>query len=180
MWSLHGMSRDAYKRYSAEGSWYYEVVLPGFKCNMTDIQAAIGLHQLRKLPQFQVRRREIVGRYTQAFSQFEELQTPIERPEVEHAWHIYALRLNLERLTIDRDQFIREMTARNIGTSVHFISVHLHPYYRDKYGYGPEDFPVAYSNFQRLVSLPLNLRMSDQDVGDVIDAVLDVVNAHRR
>ena len=180
VWSLHGMSRDAYKRYSAEGSWYYEVILPGFKCNMTDIQAAIGLHQLRKLPQFQVRRREIVGRYTQAFSQFQELQTPIERPEVEHAWHIYALRLNLEGLTIDRDQFIRELTARNIGTSVHFIPIHLHPYYRDKYGYKPEDFPVAYRNFQRLISLPLNLRMSDEDVADVIDAVLDVVSAHRR
>jgi dTDP-4-amino-4,6-dideoxygalactose transaminase len=180
VWSLHGMSRDAYKRYSAEGSWYYEVILPGFKCNMTDIQAAIGLHQLRKLPQFQARRQEIVRRYNKAFSQVEELQTPVERPEVESAWHLYVLRLNLERLTIDRARFIQELKARNIGTSVHFIPIHLHPYYRDRYGYKPNDFPVAYENYQRLISLPLNLRMSDQDVDDVVEAVLDVVNTYRR
>jgi dTDP-4-amino-4,6-dideoxygalactose transaminase len=180
LWSLHGMSRDAYKRYSAEGSWYYEVILPGFKCNMTDIQAAIGLHQLHKLQQSQVRRREIVRRYNEAFSRLEALQIPVERPEVEHARHLYALRLNLERLAIDRSRFIEELKARNIGTSVHFIPVHLHPYYRDKYGYKPQDFPVAYENYRRLISLPLNLRMSDQDVDDVIEAVFDVINAYRR
>jgi len=178
VWSLHGMSRDAYKRYSAEGSWYYEVILPGFKCNMTDICAAIGLHQLRNLPQFQARRREIVHRYNEAFSQVKELQVPVERPEIEHAWHIYALRLNLERLTIDRTQFIEELKTRNIGASVHFIPIHLHPYYRDKYGYRPEDFPVAHENYQKLISLPLNLRMSDQDMEDVIEAVLDVTSSH--
>ena len=180
LWSLHGMSRDAYKRYSAEGSWYYEVILPGFKCNMTDIQAAIGLHQLHRLQQSQVRRREIVRRYNEAFSRLEALQIPVERPEVEHARHLYALRLNLERLAIDRSRFIEELKARNIGTSVHFIPVHLHPYYRDKYGYKPQDFPVAYENYRRLISLPLNLRMSDQDVDDVVEAVFDVINAYRR
>ena len=180
VWSLHGMSHDAYKRYSAEGSWYYEVILPGFKCNMTDIQAAIGLHQLRKLPQFQARRREIVHRYNEAFSQFEELQIPTQRPEVEHAWHLYVLRLNLDMLTIDRARFIEELKARNIGTSVHFIPIHLHPYYRDKYGYKPDDFPVAYREYQRIISLPLYPRMSDQDVEDVIEAVVDVVKRYRR
>jgi len=180
VWSLHGMSRDAWKRYSAEGSWYYEVVRPGFKYNMTDIQAAIGLHQLRKLPQFQARRREIVRRYNEAFSQFEELQTPTERPEVEHAWHLYVLRLNVERLNVSRNQFIEELKARNIGTSVHFIPIHLHPYYRDKYGYQPDDFPVAYREYQRIVSLPLYPRMSDRDVEDVIEAVVEVVKRYRR
>jgi dTDP-4-amino-4,6-dideoxygalactose transaminase len=180
LWSLHGMSRDAYNRYSAEGSWYYEVVLPGFKCNMTDIQAALGLQQLKKLSAFQVRRREIVRRYQQAFSQCDALTIPVERPEVESAWHIYALRLNLERLTIDRARFIEELKARNIGASVHFIPNHLHPYYRDKYGYKPEDFPVAYSNYLRLISLPLNLRMSNQDVEDVIEAVMSLVARFRR
>jgi len=180
MWSLHGMSRDAYKRYSAEGSWYYEVILPGFKCNMTDIQAAIGLHQLRKLPQFQARRRKIVRRYNEAFSRFEELRTPVERPQVEHAWHLYALRLNVERLTIDRAQFVQELGARNIGSSVHFIPIHLHPYYRDKYEYRPQDFPVAYHSYQTLVSLPLNLQMNDQDVDDVITAVSDIVKTYHR
>lgn len=180
IWSLHGMSRDAWRRYSAEGSWYYEVVRPGFKYNLTDIQAAIGLHQLRKLPQFQARRREIVRRYNEAFSQFEELQIPTERPEVEHAWHLYVIRLNVERLKVSRNQFIEELKARNIGTSVHFIPIHLHPYYRDKYGYKPEDFPVAYREYQRIVSLPLYPRMSDQDVEDVIEAVAEVVKRFRR
>jgi dTDP-4-amino-4,6-dideoxygalactose transaminase len=180
IWSLHGMSRDAWKRYSSEGSWYYEVIRPGFKYNMTDIQAAIGLHQLRKLPQFQARRREIVHRYNEAFSQVEELQIPTERPEVEHAWHLYVLRLNVERLNVSRNQFMEELKDRNIGTSVHFIPVHLHPYYRDKYGYKPDDFPVAYLEYQRIISLPLYPRMSDQDVEDVIEAVCDVVGRFRR
>jgi dTDP-4-amino-4,6-dideoxygalactose transaminase len=102
----------------------------------------------------------------------------VERAEVESAWHIYALRLNLERLTIGRSRFIEEMKARNIGTSVHFIPIHLHPYYRDKYGYAPEDFPVAFANYQRLVSLPIHPRLSNSDVDDVIDAVLDVVEKY--
>ncbi len=175
IWSLHGMSRDAWKRYSDEGSWYYEVVCPGFKYNMTDIAAAIGIQQLKKLPKFQVRRREIVRRYNEAFSKFEELQLPIERPEVEHAWHLYVIRLNFDLLRISRGQFIEELKARNIATSVHFIPIHIHPYYRDKYGYKPEDFPIAYREYQRVVSLPLYPKMTDQDVEDVIEAVTEVV-----
>jgi len=180
MWSLHGMSRDAYKRYSAEGSWYYEVILPGFKCNMTDVQAALGLQQLKKLPDFQVRRRQIVRCYNEAFAPMHSVQTPVERAEVESAWHLYPIRLNLEQLSIDRARFIEELKVRNIGTSVHFIPVHLHPYYRDKYGYKPEDYAVAYGNYRRLVTLPLNLRMTDADVEDVVEAVTDVLQRHRR
>lgn len=179
-WSLHGISRDAYNRYSAEGSWFYEVVLPGFKCNMTDIQASLGIHQLRKLPRFQVRRREVVQRYQSALSELPEVQVPVERKGCYSAWHIYPLRLNLDTISIGRDQFIEELKARNIGTSVHFIPIHLHPYYREKYGYRAEDFPVAFANYQRLVSLPLHPRLSDQDVEDVIEAVRDVVVKHRR
>ena len=180
VWSLHGMSRDAYKRYTAAGSWYYEVVCPGFKCNMTDIQAALGIHQLRKLPRFQQRRREIVHRYNRAFAECPALELPVERPQVESAWHIYPIRLNLEALTIDRARFIQELKDRNIGTSVHFIPNHLHPYYRDKYGFRPDQFPIAYAAYQRLISLPLNPRMTDQDADDVVGAVLDVVAAYRR
>lgn len=180
LWTLHGMSRDAYKRYSAEGSWYYEVVLPGFKCNMTDIQASLGLQQLKKLPAFQVRRREVVRAYNAAFRDTPELELPVERPEVESAWHLYVVRLNLDRLFIDRGRFIEELKARNIGTSVHFIPIHLHPYYRDKYGYQPEDFPIAYENYQRLVSLPLHPRLSDEDVARIIGAVKEVVAIFRR
>jgi dTDP-4-amino-4,6-dideoxygalactose transaminase len=179
-WSLHGMSRDAYKRYSTEGSWFYDVVLPGFKCNMTDIQASLGLQQLKKLPVFQERRREVVNAYNAAFCKLPELQVPVERAEVESALHIYPLRLNLDRLSIDRRRFVEELKARNIGASVHFIPNHLHPYYRDKYGFLPGDFPVAYRNYHRLVSLPLHPRLSQIDVQDVIDAVTDVVACHRR
>lgn len=180
MWSLHGMSRDAYRRYSAEGSWFYEVVLPGFKCNMTDIQAALGLQQMKKLHAFQQRRREVVAAYNRAFSQMPQLQVPVERPDAESALHIYALRLNLEQLRFNRGRFIEELNARNIGTSVHFIPNHLQPYYRDKYGFAPEDFPVAYSNYHRLVSLPLHPRLTDADVNDVIEAVADVICESRR
>jgi len=174
------MSRDAWKRYDKGGSWYYEVLMPGFKYNMTDIQAAIGLWQLKKLERFQKRRREVVQAYNDAFSGVDALEIPVERPEVEHAWHLYVLRLRLEALRIDRDRFIEELKSRNIGTSVHFIPIHLHPYYRDKYGYKPDDFPVAYQNFLRIISLPLNPMLTDQDVADVIEAVLDVVKQHQR
>ena len=174
------MSHDAYNRYGVNGSWYYEVVLPGFKCNMTDIQAALGLQQLRKLPAFQERRRAIVAQYDRAFGGVEALQLPARRPEVDHAWHIYALRLRLEQLTIPRDRFIEELKARRIGASVHFIPIHLHPYYRQKYGFSPDDFPVAYQAYQQLISLPLNPRMSDNDVADVVEAVLDIVRLYRR
>ncbi len=180
MWSLHGMSRDAHMRYSSEGSWFYEVVLPGFKCNMTDIQASLGLQQLRKLGRFQDRRREVVRRYNEAFGALPELCVPVERVDCESAWHIYPLRLNLEMLSIGRNEFIEALRAHNIGTSVHFIPIHLHQYYRDKYGFEPTDFPVAFENYQRLVSLPLHPRLSDRDVEDVIEAVGDVVAAHRR
>lgn len=178
--SLHGMSRDAWKRYMKEGSWYYEVIFPGFKYNMTDIQASIGLWQLKKLENFQKRRKEIVKMYNEAFSKEEALQIPIERPEVEHSWHLYILRLNLEMLKIDRNQFIEELKIRNIGTSVHFIPIHIHPYYRDKYGFKPEDFPVAYNNYLRIISLPLYPKLTDQDVYDVIEAVMDIIKKFKR
>ena len=179
IWSLHGMSRDAWNRYTDKGSWYYEVIRPGFKYNMTDIAAAIGIQQLKKLKHFQDRRQEIVRRYNAVFSGLEELQIPTVRPEAEHAWHLYVIRLNLEKLKISRDQFIEELRTRNIGTSVHFIPIHLHPYYRGKYGYKPDDFPVAYREYQRIVSLPLYPRMSDQDVEDVIKAVTKVIEKYR-
>ena len=177
-WSLHGMNRDAWKRYGAGSSWYYEVTRPGFKYNMTDLQAAIGLHQLVKLRGFRARRAEIARRYSAAFSRFEQFQIPVVRDEVEHAWHLYVLRLNLDRLNISRNQFIEELGTRKIASSVHFIPIHVHPYYRDKYGYLPQDFPVAHREYQRIVSLPLHPRMSDQDVDDVIETVIDI--AHKQ
>lgn len=179
IWSLHGMSRDAWNRYGETGSWYYEVIRPGFKCNMTDMQAAIGLQQLKKIPGFQERRRAIVERYNEAFADLEEIELPVEKSEASSAWHLYAIRLNLDCLKIDRSRFIEELKDRNIGTSVHFIPLHIQPYYQDKYDYAPEDYPVAYAEYQRMISLPLNLRLSDEDLDDVIAAVLDVIEKNR-
>jgi dTDP-4-amino-4,6-dideoxygalactose transaminase len=178
--SLHGMSRDAYRRYDVGGSWRYEVMLPGFKYNMSDIQAAIGLRQLAKLDRFQERRRAIVDAYVTAFSSLDALEVPIEQSHVEHAWHLFVLRLRLDALRIDRDRFIKELTERNIGTSVHFIPIHHHPYYRDKYGYRPGDFRVADHEFSRIVSLPLHPLLEDTEVNDVVDAVRDVVQTYSR
>ncbi len=178
--SLHGMSRDAWKRYDKGGSWFYEVVLPGFKYNMTDIQAALGLWQLRKLAHHQKRRHAVVSQYDEGFADDPALERPVTRRDVEHAWHLYVLRLRTDALRIDRDRFIAELAERNIGTSVHFIPIHLHPYYRDRYGYAPEHFPVAYENYRRMLSLPLNPRLTDQDVADVIEAVRDVTRRFRR
>jgi dTDP-4-amino-4,6-dideoxygalactose transaminase len=180
IWSLHGMSRDAFKRYTSEGSWFYEVVRPGFKYNMPDIQAALGLHQLKRLEDMQRRRRAIVAQYEEALGDLAELERPTVRPDVESAWHIYLLRLRTELLAIDRGQFIDELRKRNIGSSVHFIPIHLHPYYRDRYRLQPADFPVAQREFERMLSLPLSPAHSDADVADVIEAVTDIVKTHRR
>jgi dTDP-4-amino-4,6-dideoxygalactose transaminase len=173
--SLHGMSRDAWRRYNRNESWYYEVVIPGFKYNMTDIQASLGLWQLRKLDGFYKRRREIAAAYNEAFRDVVTLEVPVERQNCQHAWHLYVLRLHLDALRIDRDRFIEEMSMRNVGTSVHFIPIHLHPYYQNKYGYEPEDFPEAYKSYLRMLSLPLHPRLTDEDVAYVIESVLDIV-----
>jgi len=175
----HGMNRDAWKRLDKSGAWYYEVVLPGFKYNMTDVQAAIGLQQLNRLDGFQRRRREVVATYGRGFQDLPEIQLPVERPQVESSWHLYVIRLDLARLTIDRNQFIEELKARNIGSSVHYLPVHMHPFYRDKYGYRPEDCPVAADAFTRMLTLPLHPGLSEEDVQDVIEAVRDIVSAFR-
>jgi dTDP-4-amino-4,6-dideoxygalactose transaminase len=179
-WSLHGMSRDAWRRYDNGGSWQYDVLYPGFKYNLTDLQAALGSAQLRRHAVLQERRAAIARQYTDAFADMDELQTPTERPDVDHAWHLYVLRLEPARLSASREQIVADLLGRNIGVSVHFIPVHEHTYYRTKYGWHPEHFPVAHREFTRMLSLPIYPRMTDEDVRDVIRAVQDVVAVHRR
>lgn len=178
--SLHGISKDAWKRYAREGSWYYEVVYAGYKCNMTDIQAALGIHQLARLERFLQVRRKYAAMYSEAFDAIPEIQTPVVNADVRHAWHLYVIRLDLERLTIDRAQFIEALRAENIGTSVHFIPVHLHPYYRRTYGYKRGDFPNAERIYDRIVSLPLYPKMTEEAVQDVVAAVKRTVSRHRK
>ena len=176
---LHGISKDAWKRYTAEGSWYYEIIAPGYKYNMTDLAAAMGLAQLRKAETMWQRRHDIARRYNEAFSALPEVEIPVDRVDCQHAWHLYILRLNLDQLTIDRNCFIEALKQLKIGVSVHFIPLHLHPYYQETYGYAPTDFPVALAQFKRAISLPIYSRMSDADVADVIVAVTQLVDRYR-
>jgi dTDP-4-amino-4,6-dideoxygalactose transaminase len=167
--SLHGMSRDAWKRYDKGGSWYYEVVMPGFKYNLPDVLAAIGLAQLRKLDRMQARRREVVAHYREELAGLP-LELPVERAGVASAWHLFPIRLR-DEARLPRDAFITELTTANIGTSVHFIPIHFHPYYRQKYGWREGGWPVAEAAFARLVTLPLHGGLAEADQGDVIEAV---------
>ena len=176
--SLHGISKDAWKRYTASGSWYYEITAPGFKYNMSDLAAAIGLAQLRKVDVMQQRRADIAAQYTEAFSRHPELEVPTVRPHVRHAWHLYPLRLEAG-LSIARDEFIERLKDAKIGASVHFIPLHIHPYYRAAFGYRADDLPVAFHEYQREISLPIYSRMTDVDVRSVIDAVSNVVEQCR-
>lgn len=178
--ALHGIDRNAWQRNQASSEWYYEILTPGFKYNMTDIAAAMGLAQLQKAEVMHRRRREIAARYQAAFGDCQELHTPADHPRAQHAWHLYMLRLNLDLLTIGRDEFIRRLKEEMIGTTVHFIPLHVHPYYRENYGYVPESFPIAYREYLREISLPIYSRMNDDDVDDVISAVLRIVNENRR
>lgn len=177
---LHGLSHHAWKRYQAVGSWYYEVIAPGFKYNMTDIQASLGLHQLARIDQFTEVRQHYAAIYSEAFAAIPEIQIPVAGPDLTHAWHLYIIRLTPDALTINRDHFIEELKAENIGTSVHFIPLHLHPFYQAEFGYAPGDFPITEAVYQGAISLPLYTRMTEADIYTVIEAVQRIVERHRR
>lgn len=177
MLALHGMSRDAWKRYSDTGYRHYEVVVPGFKYNLTDLQAAIGLSQLPHIEEWLLRREAIWKRYDEAFADL-----PVGRPapvtdDIRHARHLYALQIDRDECGLDRDTFMAAMHARNIGTGVHYIAAHLHAFYRDALGYSPCDLPNATWISERTVSIPLSPHLTDDDVEDVIAAVRHVVGA---
>jgi dTDP-4-amino-4,6-dideoxygalactose transaminase len=178
--SLHGISHDAWKRYTKEGSWYYEVLYPGFKYNLTDLAAAIGKEQLKKCGEFWQARRQIAMIYAQALAELETVRLPSCRNGVQHAWHLFIIKLDLERLKINRNQFVEALREKEIGTSVHFIPLHLHPYYRDEFGYQPADFPNASAVFERIVSLPIYPRMSEPAVERVVEAVKNITSQYRR
>jgi dTDP-4-amino-4,6-dideoxygalactose transaminase len=174
---LHGMNRDAFDRFTAKvPSWYYEVVAPGFKYNLTDIAAAIGIHQLKKARAFQARRAQIAARFDDAFSGLP-LVTPPRPPAGDvHAWHLYVLRL-ADDAGVPRDRFIERLFAAGVGCSVHYIPLHLHPYWRDRYSLTPAMFPHSQKAYEQMLSLPIYTRMSDADVQRVIDAVRAALRA---
>jgi perosamine synthetase len=175
----HGISSDARQRQSA-GQWYYEMILLGFNYRLPDFACALGMRQLQRLDANLARRREIAALYTAAFREISGVIPPTVRPEANPAWHLYPIRLNLEKLTADRAQIFRALRAENIGVNVHYIPVHLHPYYREKFGYKGGEFPAAEDGYARLISLPIFFGMSNQDAADVIAAVHKVLRHYAR
>lgn len=170
-----GMSQNAWNRYAKGGTWKYDIVEAGYKYNMFDIQAALGLIQLRRLEEMQEKRLKIADRYQKAFGAIDAVDPPFVPEYTTHCWHLYVLRVVPELLTIDRDRFIVELNERNVGTSVHFIPVHNMSLYRNRFGYKESDLPNAQKHFERIISLPLYPSMTDEEVQYVIDAVRDIV-----
>jgi perosamine synthetase len=176
--SLHGISKDAWKRFTAEGSWYYEIVAPGFKYNLTDVAAAIGIHQLRRADEMHRKRAQWAALYSSLLAEVDEMVLPRQRPDRIHSWHLYVLRLKLDRLNIDRAAVIDELKQAGITTSVHWLPLHMHPYYRDKYAYAPNDLPVAASLYPEIITLPLFPDMTEEQVSYVSHTLKSIVARH--
>jgi dTDP-4-amino-4,6-dideoxygalactose transaminase len=181
MMRLHGITRDTLDRYSSnKRNWSYEVEAPGFKYNLTDVAAAIGIHQLRKAEKFRLRRKEIASKYETAFSDMP-VFLPSDKdlpPGSRHAWHLYVIRLDTDCLSINRDQFIERMFGLGVETSVHFIPLHLQPYWKNRYGFSAEDFPASLSFYQSCVSLPIYPGMTDENVDTVINSAREILSIH--
>ena len=180
IYSLHGMSKGAWKRYSDEGFKHYKIVYPGFKYNMMDLQAALGIHQLQRIEKYLMRREEIWERYDEAFQHLPLETPPPPEKDTKHARHLYTILLRLEELKADRDSIQQALYQENIGTGIHFISLHLHPYYKKTFGYKRDDFPNAAYVSERTISLPLSAKLTDEDVNDVIKAVTKVLKKYKK
>ena len=179
MLSLHGISKDAWKRYTAEGTWRYDILEAGYKYNLTDLQAALGLAQLAKCDSMRERRAAIAKRYTVALAPLETFEVPSAPEHSHHAWHLYVVQVNPEALRIDRDRVIDELKNRGIGTSVHFIPLHLHTLYQQHLGYRTGQFPNAEERFARAISLPIYPGMTEQDTDRVIEALHEIEHEYR-
>lgn len=180
--SLHGISRDAWNRYAANGSWYYEIEDAGYKYNMTDIAAALGLVQLDRARELLAARRSIAAAYTRQFrasAAAELMELPEDAPDGSHAWHLYVVRLELHRLALDRAAVLAAMAERGIGTSVHFIPLHVHPYYQRQWGSRPDDHPVATKEYERVISLPIWPGMTEDDVTRVVETLASILVSAR-
>ncbi len=178
--SLHGISRDAWKRFTLGGSWYYEIIAPGFKYNMTDIAAAIGIHQLRRADELHRKRSRAAGLYSRLLADVEELILPRQQPDRVHSWHLYVIRLRLDKLKINRAEVIETLKKKGIGTSVHWLPLHQHPYYRETYGYMPETFPVAARLYPELITLPLYPDMTDGNIEFVCEQLRATIATNLR
>ena len=178
--ALHGISKDAWNRYAENGTWKYQVTEAGFKYNLSDIQSAIGIHQLRKLERFIAVRDALVARYNELLGGLEELELPPACPYGRHSWHLYVLRLNLDRLNIGRDEFMDELRRRRVGASVHFIPIQTHPFFAPWAGEKRNQCPRSLALYERMISLPLYTSMSDNDLVQVASAVRSIAESGRR
>jgi dTDP-4-amino-4,6-dideoxygalactose transaminase len=178
--SLHGLSRDAWKRYTRAGSWRYDVVELGYKYNMTDVAAALGLAQLSKFKDMQARRRRLARRYSALLRRSDAYELPAELPESTHAWHLYIVRLRSGVLRIERDRLLHLLRARGIGASVHFLPLHLHSFYRRTFGYAPGAFPRTEAESARAMSLPLYPGLSTRAQDRVVEVLLELAERYRR
>lgn len=178
MMSLHGLSHDAWGRFSKGGSWDYKILAPGFKYNLTDVAAAIGIHQLARAEAMRAARERLVLRYLQAFRNVEELELPEVPVDRIHAWHLFPARIRLDKLTIDRNGFIAELKGAGVGCSVHWRPLHLHPYYAETFGWEAEDLPVATAVWERIVTLPLFPAMTDAEHEHVVAVIKDLCRRH--
>ena len=178
--SLHGMSSDAWKRYSERGPWYYEILEPGYKYNMNDVQAALGLCQMGRVEEFQLSRTHIADLYGREFAGHDEIVVPTPRVNGRHAWHLYPIQIDLDAVRIDRDRFIRALLDEGIGVSVHFIPLHYHPFFREYFGCGDGAFPATEGYFGRAISLPIYPGMTDDDAMDVVAAVAKLLSYYGR
>ena len=177
---LHGMNRDAWKRYRADGNWRYEIIAAGYKCNLTDLQASLGLVQLARCDEMWQSRARIAQKYMQALVSMKAYDTLPVSPDVQHSWHLFVILVDPTKLRIHRDQIIDELRERGIGTAVHFIPLHLHRYYQETWGYRAGEFPVAEEYFDRCISLPIYPDMTDEDVSQVVDALDEIATKFRR
>ena len=178
--SLHGLSQDAWNRYTSNGSWDYKIIAPGFKYNLTDIAAAIGVHQLSRAEKMRREREYVAERYLSEFAEVGQIELPQMDKNRINSWHLFAIRLNLQRLAINRDAFIQELKRAGIGCSVHWRPLHLHPYYQKTFGYRPKDFPFATAEWKRLISLPIFPGMLEREVDQVIRTVKNLCARHAR
>jgi dTDP-4-amino-4,6-dideoxygalactose transaminase len=178
--SLHGISRDAWKRYSAEGYRHWDIIHAGYKYNMFDLQAAVGLHQMDRIDKFWNSRKHHVEDYNKAFEGIPEVETLRIKPNRKHCYHVYPLLLKLEMLTGARDQIMNAIQAENVGIGIHFRAVHLHPFYQETFGFVPGELPVAENASERTLSIPLFPAMTDEDREDVIAVVKKVIKAYRK
>lgn len=177
--SLHGLSHDAWRRYSGGGGWDYRILAPGYKYNLTDIAAAIGLHQLERAEEMRLAREAVARTYREALAGVKEIETPPEPPDRIHAWHLFPIRLRLDRVRIDRNRFIEGLKKAGVGCSVHWRPLHLHPYYTKTFGWRGRDLPVATALWPRLVSLPLFPGLTKKEIGHVVGTVKELCRRHR-